>query len=141
MCREAPTFPVPRNDLCQYMNEELPCADDLWCAYGSNVCEPYPKAGASCSESGAQCGPVEAELRCDWDTRTCEALPDIGESCADTFECRLDAYCDGGQDLTCQARREIGQGCLNSDVCIPDARCVDNICTLAPAVCDLANWP
>lgn len=143
MCRESPTFPVPKGDVCEYEYETLPCEEDTYCAWsleGNNYCRDYPEAGQSCADSDAQCGPPSLGLVCNYET--CEPLPAVGESCANTYQCRANAYCDGGQNMTCQLRQEIGEGCSTDAVCVPDARCQDNICTPAPAkVCDLANWP
>lgn len=145
-CREAPTFPVPEGGVCEYDYENLPCEEGTYCAWAPadtlRYCSEPPEAGQSCAESNAQCGPTSLGLYCNYDTQRCAEMPQIGESCAMTFQCRPDAYCDGGKDMTCQPRQEIGLGCSNNAVCVPDAICQDNICTAGEAaVCGLRFWP
>ena len=146
MCRDAPTFPVPKGGVCQYDYERLPCEEDTFCGWnadgGVRYCRKPAKVGDSCGQADLECGPASMGLYCNHSTSRCETIPGVGESCASTFQCQPDAYCDGGQDMTCQARQPIGSGCSTDAVCVADARCEDNICTPGSArVCNLSYWP
>lgn len=136
--------PVPLGSECEFDWQELPCAADSYCGYGSDgesrTCLALPVAGDPC-DGGYQCGPSSLNLVCDYDTQTCVIGPAAGEPCHDGISCGPGLYCDGGKDFTCQERFELGDGCAADAVCPVDASCINNFCQAdPPAVCSLGNY-